>query len=213
MIVTSLSLPGHGPARVFTERLPWAKQWLTIGARTRRARRNCSALAMGNTMDFPMAGGPEKACDNHFPFTSHRQSQWHGAHAPGSTPEAKPLLGKSLVRSSSAVRASCAHQRRAIAKQSSKRFAKTREVTESGRERFAIITSLSQWLEDRERFAIITSLSPPPRPLPAPSPPPPKTKGGAHRAPPRAVCLRSAEGFIGLTLSSEPEPSWSARPS
>ena len=50
VIVTSLSLPGHGPARVFAERLPWAKQWLTTGARTRRARHNCSALAMGKAM-------------------------------------------------------------------------------------------------------------------------------------------------------------------
>ncbi len=72
VIVTSLSLPGHGPARVFAERLPWAKQWLTTGARTRRARRNCSALAMGKAMDFPMAGGPRKGCGNHFTFTNHR---------------------------------------------------------------------------------------------------------------------------------------------
>ena len=52
VIVTSLSLPGHGPARVFAERLPWAKQWLTTGARTRRARRNCSALGHERSNGF-----------------------------------------------------------------------------------------------------------------------------------------------------------------
>ena len=38
------------------------------------------------------------------------------------------------------------------------------------------------------------------------APPQPTTKGGAHRAPPRAVCLRSAEGFsLSLSYWQKPE--------
>jgi len=58
-------------------------------------------------------------------------------------PCARPWLGLWHVRSSSAVRASCAHQGRAIAEQQSKRSAKTCRATDPGRERLVIISSLS----------------------------------------------------------------------